>query len=60
MAQKMLWLLLTLFAILSYLSEIRTYVLTNFGKYFAGTLDGVVLTMIVLTIALYVKSLRRL
>jgi len=56
----MLWLLLTLFAILSYLSEIRTYVLTNFGKYFAGTLDGVVLTMIVLTIALYVKSLRRL
>ena len=59
LARNVMWILLTLFAILSYASEIRAFMLANFGTYLAGILDGAVITMITLTAAVYIKSLRR-
>ncbi len=55
----MVWLLFSLFAVLSYLSDIRSYVTNNFGLYPAGVLDGVVVIMALFAVSLYAISLRR-
>ncbi len=59
LAQEMVWLLFSLFAVLSYLSDIRSYVTNNFGLYPAGVLDGVVVIMALFAVSLYAISLRR-
>ena len=56
LAYMLLSSLLALFGVLAYFSEIRQFVLSSFGAYFLGFLDGVVATMIVLTIIFYLAS----
>lgn len=58
LVSKMLWSLLTLFSVLTYFSEIRQFILSNFGVYFVGLLDGVVVTIIVIVIIFYLASKR--
>lgn len=56
LASILLWSLLTILCVLAYFSEIRQYVLSNFGVYFVGLLDGIVGTIIGIVIISYLAS----
>ncbi len=56
LAHDTTWVLLTLFAFLSYAFEIRLAILSNCGTYLTGISDGIVITLVVLAAAFYFKS----
>jgi len=56
LASILLWSLFTLLGMLTYCFEIRQYILSNFGMYFVGMLDGIVIIMIVLSTIFYLIS----
>lgn len=53
-----MWILLTSFAVLSYASDNRTFMLSNFGTNVTGIVDGFVIAMMMLAAVLYLKSLK--
>lgn len=57
-AQDITWFLLTAFAFLSYALELRLAILSHYGAYATGASDGVVITLAVLAIIFYSKSLK--
>jgi hypothetical protein len=59
LARDIMWILSTTFAILSYVSDNRIFMLSNFGTYVTEIVDDFVIAMIVLAAVLYLKSLRR-
>lgn len=58
LAQNLAWILLTIFAFLSYALELRLAILSNYGAYVTGASDGIVITLTVLAAAFYVKYLK--
>lgn len=56
LAEKMLWSLLTLFSVLTYFSEIRPFILLNFGLYGSGLLDGVTVAIASVIVVFFLAS----
>lgn len=55
-AEAMIWTLITVTSLLTYVVEIRPFFISLLGIYFAGLFDGIFITIIVLAIMFYVKS----
>ena len=56
LAKEMLWSLSTLFGVLTYFSEIRPFMLSNFGLYGSGLLDGVTMAITSVIVVFYLVS----
>ena len=59
LAQRMLWSLVTIISLLTYVVEIRPFFNSLLGVYYVGLLDGVFTTIIVLVIAFFMFSKKR-
>ena len=55
-AQRVLWILITLFAYLEYYVEVRPYFANHHGIWSVGFLDGVVVTSALFVIGFYTWS----
>ena len=55
-AKVMFWSLLTVISLLASVVQIRPFLISILGVYFAGLFDGIFVTIIVLTIIFYVVS----
>lgn len=56
-AKKIIWVLITFFAYLGYITEFRDYIKVNYGIYVMGVLDGGVITFTLFAIVFYLSSL---
>jgi hypothetical protein len=56
LAKEMLWSLLTLFSVLTYFSEIRPFILLNFGLYGSGLLDGATMAITSIIVIFFLVS----
>jgi polyferredoxin len=55
-AKWMLWGLTVLLSFVSYFAELRPLVASSFGAYYSGMLDGIVVTIVALTVVFYLAS----
>jgi hypothetical protein len=55
-AKWMFWSLMALFSFVSYFAELRPIVVYSFGPYYSGVLDGIVVTIVTLSIIFHLAS----
>lgn len=55
-AEAMIWSLLTVISLLTFIVEIRPFLNSLLGIYFVGLFDGIFVTIIALTIIFYLAS----
>ena len=56
LAQDMIWSLVTFISLLTYIVEVRPFFVSLLGIYFAGLSDGILGTVIMLTMIFYLAS----
>ena len=55
-AKSMFWGLTALLSFVSYFAELRPLFASSFGTYYSGMLDGIVVTIIALSVVFYLAS----
>ena len=56
LARTMLWSLVTFISLLTHVVEIRPFFNSLYGAYYAGLLDGIIITIFVLVVGFYLAS----